>query len=78
MLPDNHRINSCIGIGIDYKGFTFDAAYMLVYMLERDVSNVEGNPLPGKYNWIVHDVTLSIGYHYDFFAKDKQEPVEEI
>lgn len=73
MLPDNHRINWSVGAGVNYKGFTFDAAYMLVYMLQRDVSNVASNPLPGTYNWIVHDVTLSIGYQYDFFAKDEKK-----
>ncbi len=74
MLPDNHRINGCIGIGTKYKGFYLDVAYMLVWMLERDVSDVKENPLPGKYHWIVHDVSFSIGYHHDFLAAKEPDP----
>ena len=65
-LPDNHRLNSCIGIGMDWNGLFVDIAYMWVHMIPRDVREVEGNPLPGKYVFDIHDLTFSIGYHYDF------------
>jgi len=39
---------------------------MLVYMIPRDVRDVKDNPLPGKYTFMVHDLTLSVGYNFDF------------
>lgn len=68
MLPDNHRLNTSVGIGLNYAGAFLDLAYMLVYTLPRDVRNVPENPLPGKYNWMVHDVSISVGYHHDFLG----------
>ncbi len=77
MLPDGHRINSCIGFGTEWYGFYADAAYMLVWMLARDVSGSAENPMPGKYQWVSHVVTLSVGYHFDPFAVGKDEPKGE-
>ncbi len=77
MLPDGHRINSCIGFGTEWYGFYADVAYMLVYLLPRDLTGVESNPLPGKYTMATHDVTISIGYHFDPFFRDQQKAPEE-
>ncbi len=77
MLPDGHRINSCIGFGTEWYGFHADIAYMLVYLLPRNTMNVEGNPLPGKYNFYTHDLTVSIGYKFDPFFRDKKEQPQQ-
>lgn len=79
MLPDSHRINSCLGIGTEWYGFHADIAYMLVYPLPRDVSDNEKTPLPGKYKFATHDVTLGIGYRFDPLAgePDEAEPVDD-
>lgn len=70
MLPDNNRLNTCVGIGTNWGGFNVDLAYMLVYMLPRDVRGVKDNPLPGKYTFMVHDLTLSVAYNFDFGPGD--------
>lgn len=64
MLPDNHRVNFAAGLGTEWFGFYFDVGYMLVYFLDRDVSNVAANPLPGKYKVITHVLTGTLGYHW--------------
>jgi long-chain fatty acid transport protein len=84
MLPDNHRLNPSIGIGTEWYGFYVDLAYMLVYTLPRDVRNVATNPFPGKYAWMVHDVSLTLGYHHDFLGggepavESEPETVDEL
>lgn len=77
MLPDNHRVNFSTGFGTEWSGFFADLAYMFVYMIPRDVSNVPGNPLPGKYAWYAHVLSLSLGYHYDFAVKDEPKVEED-
>ncbi|RJO67920.1 MAG: hypothetical protein C4523_08155 [Myxococcales bacterium] len=65
MLPDGHRINTTIGFGTEWSGFFADLAYMLVAVLPRDTSGVEGNPIPGKYEFFTHVVSVSAGYRFD-------------
>ena len=76
MLPDNNRINTCIGFGTEWYGFYADLAYMFVYLIPRDVSNVDNNPIPGKYTAYTHVLTFSVGYHFDPFATYDEEEAD--
>ncbi len=63
-LPDNDRLIGSLGLGYDFGMFRFDAAYMGLYVNERDIAPGEnvnlqagGKFLPG----LVHVLSSSIG-----------------
>ena len=84
LVPDNHRINFTIGLGGEWHGFYADAAYMLVYAIPREVKGTAtateytGNTFPGRYSWIAHDISLSIGFHYDVMGRNAEKAAETI
>ncbi len=57
MLPDNDRIDYCIGAGYSFGRFRLDASYMFVNILERN-AGADKNPFPGTYNASVHSFAL--------------------
>ncbi|MCX7958341.1 MAG: outer membrane protein transport protein, partial [Deltaproteobacteria bacterium] len=57
MLPDNDRIDYCIGAGYSFGKFRLDASYMFVNILERTVK-ADKNPFPGTYDAAVHSFAL--------------------
>lgn len=66
MLPDSNRVMPCISFGTEWAGFFIDVAYMPVFTLQRTVTwEGDGNNFPGTYKNITHDLTVSLGYHFD-------------
>ncbi|MGB9600449.1 MAG: OmpP1/FadL family transporter [Myxococcota bacterium] len=59
MLPDNDRIDYCIGAGYSFGKFRLDASYMFVNILERTVKG-DKNPFPGTYDAAVN--SFAIGF----------------
>ncbi len=59
MLPDNERIDYCIGAGYSFGKFRLDASYMFVNILERTVK-ADKNPFPGTYDAAVN--SFAIGF----------------
>lgn len=57
MLPDNNRIDYCIGAGYSFGRFRLDASYMFVNILERTVK-ADKNLFPGTYDAAVHSFAL--------------------
>lgn len=57
MLPDNARIDYCIGAGYSFGKFRLDVSYMFVNILERTVSG-DKNPFPGTYDAAVNSFAL--------------------
>jgi long-chain fatty acid transport protein len=66
MLPDSERVMPCIGFGTEWAGFFVDIAYMPVFTLKRTVTWADDqNDFPGTYESVIHDITLTLGYHFD-------------
>ncbi|MCX7943898.1 MAG: outer membrane protein transport protein [Deltaproteobacteria bacterium] len=57
MLPDNDRIDYCLGIGYSIGKFKIDTSYMFVDVLKRTVGQ-EKNYFPGSYDAFVHSFAL--------------------
>lgn len=64
-LPDTQRLMPCIGVGTQWSGFYLDLAYMPVFGLKRKLSADSGAPMAGTYTTLTHDITFTIGYHWD-------------
>ncbi len=76
MLPDSERVMPTIGFGTEWYGFFVDIAYMPVFTLKRTVTwEDDMNDFPGTYQNITHDVTISLGYHFDVVGGKARIPV---
>ncbi len=64
-LPDTQRVMPCIGVGTEWWGVYADLAYMPVFALKRSVSADSGAPMAGTYRAMTHDVTFTLGYHWE-------------
>jgi long-chain fatty acid transport protein len=69
IVPDSDRHIFSIGVGRKYEHWRWDAAYQLAYGPERNVTSNTPNPLTGesangRYEFISHALTFSIGYHF--------------
>ena len=63
-LPDTERVMPCFGLGATWAGFYADLAYMPVIALEREIKPESGNPFPGSYRAVTHDIVLTLGYQF--------------
>jgi long-chain fatty acid transport protein len=64
-LPDTQRLMPCIGLGTQWSGFYLDVAYMPVFGLKRKVRADSGAPMAGTYTNMTHDLTFTVGYHWN-------------
>jgi long-chain fatty acid transport protein len=64
-LPDSERLIPTISFGTQWSGFFVDVGYMPVFGLKRKVRAESGNPFPGTYQMITHDLSITVGYHFD-------------
>lgn len=64
-LPDTQRVMPCIGLGTQWAGFYVDLAYMPVFGLKRTIKADSGAPMAGTYKAMTHDLTFTVGYHWD-------------
>ncbi len=63
LLPDQTRIDWCVGAGYSFGKLRMDVAYMVDFLAPRRVTAAE-NAFPGTYDGTIH--TASIGAHYKF------------
>jgi len=65
LLPDSDRIIPSIAFGTEWYGFYADVGYMAVFFMDRTTEASSGTTLPGTFRTFTHNVTFTIGYHFD-------------
>ena len=63
-VPDSDRHIFSLGAGMKYKHLSWDAAYQLAYGPPRDISGTFGGLADGRYEFISHAITVSLGYAF--------------
>ena len=66
-VPDSDRHIFSIGLGKTYKKLRWDAAYQLAYGPTRTINNpaaAPNAPANGRYEFISHALTVSLGYSF--------------
>lgn len=84
-VPDSNRLGYAAGFSYKFgKHFNFDASYLNVFLLRREIDNTIGESLggseDGEWRTFVQELTLSLTYRWDdLFEKrfSKKEPKEK-
>jgi long-chain fatty acid transport protein len=63
-VPDSDRHIFSVGAGMKYKHLSWDAAYQLAYGPSRDIRGTFGGLADGRYAFISHALTISLGYAF--------------
>ncbi|HXT40022.1 MAG TPA: outer membrane protein transport protein [Candidatus Angelobacter sp.] len=63
-VPDSDRHIFSLGAGMKYKRLSWDAAYQLAYGPPRDIRGTFGGLADGRYEFISHAITVSLGYAF--------------
>ena len=61
-VPDSNRHIFSVGLGESLHNFRWDLAYQLVLWANATIDN--DTLADGRYSFISHAVTLSVGYHF--------------
>jgi long-chain fatty acid transport protein len=65
LVPDSDRYIFSVGVGKQYKQFSWDVAYQLLWGPTRTVSNDGVNPgATGNYDFLGNAITINVGYHF--------------
>ena len=66
LVPDSDRHVFSFGVGKKFGKFSWDAAYQLAWGPSRSVGGdaTAGGAPDGKYGFLSHALTISIGYHF--------------
>jgi long-chain fatty acid transport protein len=66
IVPDGDRHVFSVGVGRNYKCFSWDATYQFLYGPERTINGQTGfnAPVNGQYTFLSHSLSLNFGYHF--------------
>jgi long-subunit fatty acid transport protein len=65
LVPDSNRALVSVGLGFAYKWMSFDAGYLLVFLLRSKSTNPD---FSASYQTTAHLVSLSASIHFDHFG----------
>ena len=63
-IPDSERHIFSVGIGRKYQSFNWNFTYQLAYGPSRDVNGTLGGLADGRYEFLSHALTFSLGYNF--------------
>lgn len=64
LVPDSDRHLFSIGVGKQYKNFSWDVAYQLGWSPSRTVSSDYFPPTDGSYDFLSHAISVNFGYNF--------------
>jgi long-chain fatty acid transport protein len=63
-IPDSERHIFSVGIGRKYQSFNWNFTYQLAYGPSRDVNGTLGGLADGRYEFLSHALSFSLGYNF--------------
>jgi long-subunit fatty acid transport protein len=64
LVPDSDRYIFSLGVGKNYKQFSWDVAYQLAWGPSRSIGTANFAPADGSYTFLSHAITINFGYHF--------------
>ena len=65
LVPDSDRYIFSVGVGKQYKQFSWDVAYQVAWGPSRGVNNDATYPVAnGNYEFLSHAISINFGYHF--------------
>jgi long-chain fatty acid transport protein len=64
LVPDSDRYVFSVGLGKNYKRFSWDVAYQLAWGPSRSIGTANITQENGSYEFLSHAITVNVGYHF--------------
>jgi long-chain fatty acid transport protein len=64
LIPDSNRYIFSVGVGKDYKQFSWDVAFQEIWGPPQSIGIDNSPTVNGSYEFVSHAISINVGYHF--------------